>query len=125
MQFSRSREIKKRENKKNKYICIKEFNGWSKALGWEQFYKEYQKNKETYDFKEYFEDKEFLTPSPWVIKLANKGDKRAINEMLSRSAELATNLTVEELKSKNLARLMSKRKNEIFKYIEDDQKKEF
>lgn len=120
-----NKEIKKRENRKNKYICIKEFNGWSKALGWEQFYKEYQKNKETYDFKEYLENKEFLTPSPWVIKLANKGDKRAINEMLSRSAELATNLTVEELKSKNLARLMTKRKNEIFKYIEDDQKKEF
>lgn len=111
--------IKKAEKEKKKYIQVKEFNTWSKALGWKEFFKEFKRNSENYDFKEYIEDKEFYTPTPWVKKLANKGYKSAIAEMLRREAELKSNLTEEELTSKNLQRAIKQRKSEILDYADD------
>ena len=115
------KELKKKEVKKSGFIKIKEFNTWSKALGWQEFEKEYKKQK-NYDFKEYIQDKEFLTPSPWIKKLANKGDSNAIQEMLRRTAELTAELTSEELARKNRNRKLSRKKNEIIKFAEDYQK---
>lgn len=40
------------EDEKRKYYLVKEFNTWSIALGWEQFYEEYAKST-IYDWKEY------------------------------------------------------------------------
>ena len=71
------------DTQKEKYYLIKEFNGWSIALGWEEFEKQYNKS-DKYAFVEYVENCEFVTPSPWVKKLANLGDIQAKEEMLRR-----------------------------------------
>ena len=92
--------IKEQEKQKSKYIAIKEFNTWSRAIGWENFLKEYKKYN-TYDFKEYIEDREFYTPSSWVKKLANNGDEQAIKEMLRRESELTSILNEQEIATKN------------------------
>lgn len=111
------KELKNKENKKSNYIAIKEFNTWSKALGWEEFLKEYNKHNNTYDWKEQIEDKEFFTPSPWIIKLANLGEQNAIEEMHRRASVLASNLTEQELAIKNKNRQLDKKKDDIIDYI--------
>ena len=110
--------IKIAEERKEKYINIKEFNGWSKALGWEEFYKEFSKNKTNYAFKEYIKDAEFPTPTPWVKKLANMNNYSAIAEMRLREQALTTQLeteTISEIKNK---KLLSKWKKHIFEIEE-------
>ena len=76
------RAIKRREKEKTEFIQVKEFNLWSQSLGWSEFKKQY--SPYFYVFTEYIEDKEFPTPSPWVKKLANAGDKNATVEMFRR-----------------------------------------
>ena len=115
-------EIEKtlKESKK-KYFLIKEFNGWSQALGWAKFEEIYNKSQ-TYIFEEYIEDKIFATPSPWVKKLANMGDIRAANEMFRREAETKQAATEAEEKAKNQNRLVSKRKKEHLEWQENGRK---
>lgn len=96
-------QFEEMKKEKEKYIKIKEFNTWSKSLGWEEFFKEYTKNYE-YNFTEYIQNCEFATPTSWVKKLANNGFEDAREEMLRRTAELTAKLTEEELATKNKAR---------------------
>lgn len=106
---------------REKYYLIKEFNGWSQALGWEQFEKEYNKQS-FYNFEEYFEDKIFVTPSPWVKKLANEGDIQAAMEMFRREEEIIQSANEEEERQKNLNRTQEKRKKELLEWHENGRK---
>lgn len=104
------------EKNKAEYLIIREFNLWSKALGWEHFYKEYKKCT-NYDWKEYIEDKEFVTPSPWIKKLANMGDKSAIAEMQRRTALLSSiSITEEEERKKNIIKNVYMHKDKMLKH---------
>lgn len=103
---------KEMEREKKKYTMIKEFNTWSIALGWEEFYNEYAKQR-IYTWTEYIEDKEFVTPSPWVKKLANMGDIAAAEEMFKREREIEQSATEKEERDKNLLRVEKRRKKEI------------
>lgn len=103
--------IKQMDEEKAKYMLIKEFNGWSTALGWEQFQKEYIKQR-IYTFEEQIEDCTFATPSPWVKKLANEGDIQAANEMFRREKEIIQTFSEEEEATKNHNRIQTKRKKE-------------
>ena len=100
---------------KKQYRLIKEFNTWSLALGWNSFYEQYIKQP-TYKFNEYIPDKEFVTPSPWVKKLANMGDYAAILEMRKRQEEIEQSSTEEEERTKNLLKVQDRRKKEILEW---------
>lgn len=78
-----NKHIKKAEEQKSEYIKICEFNTWSKALGKEEFIKNFDLVK-NYVFTEYVNEKEFITPTPWVKQLAKKGNVQCINEMRKR-----------------------------------------
>lgn len=108
------KEIRKKMDKeKAKYAVIREFNTWSIALGWKDFYEEYSKSSK-YVFTEYLhESGEFVTPSPWVKKLANLGHVDAIEEMRKRENEIKQTATVEEEKRKNQVKVGERRKKEI------------
>ena len=77
---------------------------YSKSLGWEEFEKQYD-NYSNYTFTEYIQDKEFVTPSPWVKKLANKGDYNAILEMRKREEMIQQSENEEEEKKKNFIKI--------------------
>ena len=106
-------------DEKSKYLKIKEFNTWSKSLGWEEFYKEYSKTYE-YNFTEYVAQCEYATPTSWVKKLANYGFEDARKEMLLRAEQLSSKLSEKELASKNKAR----EEKEHIKSITDEHTKE-
>lgn len=106
---------KEMAEKKLKYYMVKEFNAWSLSLGWEEFYKEYCKTNQ-YTFTEYIEDKEFVTPTPWVKKLANMGYIDAKEEMLKREAMIENAENEEEERQRNLLKLTNKRKKEIIEW---------
>ena len=105
---------------KSKYKLIKEYNTWSIALGWSEFFKEFEKNPKNYVFTEYIEDKEFATPSPWVKKLANMGYPSAIAEMYRREELARTEEELDEEKERlrNLERVNARRKNELLNWTE-------
>lgn len=112
--------LKEMEKNKADYYAFKEFNGWSIALGFEEFFKKYNKYT-TYDFNEYIEDKEFKTPSPWVKKLANWGDINAIREMLVRADELTSKFeNLESLKKYNIIQQIEKEKQKKLEHITKD-----
>lgn len=94
---------------KTKYKAIKEFNAWSIALGWEAFYDNYAKSR-VYTWTEYIEDKEFVTPSPWVKRLANMGDIAAANEMRKREEQIEQSATVKDEYIKNWLKMEKRRK---------------
>lgn len=102
---------------KEKYILIKEFNGWSVALGWEEFEKQYNMASK-YAFQEYIGGNQFVTPTPWVKKLANMGDWQAAQEMFRREEELEKSKTEEEEIRKNQNRVERKRKKELLEWAE-------
>lgn len=109
-------EIEKElKEKKEKYTMVKEFNAWSLALGWEKFEEEYCKTN-NYTFTEYIEDKEFVTPTPWVKKLANMGDISAKEEMFKRERLIQQSANEEEEKRKNINKLIGRRKKEIIEW---------
>lgn len=110
--------MKELETSKKKYLLIKEFNGWSQALGWKEFEKEYDKSS-NYVFEEIIEGKAFATPSSWVKKLANSGDYKAAQEMYRREAEIIDSATEQEERTKNQNRMVSKRKQEVLDWAEN------
>lgn len=103
---------KELEESKKKYTMVREKNSWSIALGWEEFFKEYARER-THTFKAYIEDKEFVIPTPWVKKLANMGDIEAANEMFRREKliQQSANETIE--KTKNILKVQAMRKKEV------------
>ena len=103
---------------KEKYLQIKERNSWSIALGWEKFFKEFEQNPNNYPFIEYIQDKEFVTPSPWVKKLANMGFPSAIEEMYRREQMIEQSANEKEEKVKNLLKLQDRKKREIMDWNE-------
>lgn len=112
---------KKFEEEKNQYRLVKEFNTWSIALGWESFYDYYAKQNK-YTFKEYIQDKEFVTPSPWVKKLANMGDMPAILEMQKRQEEIEQSANENEEYMKNYLKIIDRRKKEILDWSDKKDK---
>lgn len=76
------RLFKKVKDIESAYIKVKEFNIWSIGLGFEKWLEDYETIKHT--FTEYIDNKEFMTPTPWIIKMANIGDKYAIKEYEKR-----------------------------------------
>lgn len=109
------------EDEKTKYYMIKEFNGWSTALGWSKFEEQYDKCSK-YVFEEYIMDNTYPTPSPWIKKLANMGDAQAAQEMMRREEETdkETNELKEKLKA--LSKEQAKKKMEIFDYADKKDK---
>lgn len=88
---------------------------YSKGLGYNSFYKRYN---EDYVFKEYIDDKEFLTPSSWVKKTANKMKSlNAVNELKQR-ALYQCNMTDE---SKRLANLLNEQMKNTKNFLTDKQ----
>ena len=112
-----------KEEKKQKYILSKEFNFWSLALGWEEFEKEYNKTT-SYVFEHYIRIGEtietFVTPSPWVKKLANMGDIMAAEEMFRREEYADQETNTEKVKIKAELKEIAKKKREIQEW--DDKK---
>lgn len=108
---------KELQDKKEKYLLIKEFNTWSLSLGWNQFAAQYFKTR-NYAWIEYIEGTAFVTPTPWVKKLANAGIEAAAQEMFRREAEIIQSATEEEEARKTMNRLLHKRKKEILDYQE-------
>lgn len=106
---------------KDEYYLIKEFNGWSIALGWEKFYEDYAKSP-IYDWKEYIADTQFVTPTPWVKKLANMGDIPAAQEMFKREEMIMQSANEEEERAKNEHRELQKRKKELLDWNEKGRK---
>lgn len=113
--------LKELEKEKDKYVKIKEFNTWSKAMGWEEFQKEYFKY-EIYDFNEYIRDYEFATPTSWVKKLANLGLEDARKEMARRTEQEIKE--AEELKALNAARAGKAHIRDIEKRADDKERKQ-
>lgn len=103
------------DEKKLKYKLLRESNSWSIGLGWEEFEKEYYQSK-NYVFEHYIDEYAFVTPSPWVKKLANMGDIAAAEEMRRREEELEQSATEHDEIIKNTQRVMDKRKKEIEKW---------
>lgn len=111
------------DEKKLKYMLIREKNTWSQGLGWEEFEKEYYKNP-VYTFTEYIEDKEFVTPSPWVKRLANMGDYAAIQEMKKREEMMEKSATERDEYIKNLLKIQDRRKKELLEWNDKKMKVE-
>ena len=109
------------ENEKKEYYLVKEFNSWSIALGWEEFKKQYDK-AEKKCFEEYFGDKIFVTPTPWVKKLANMGDKYAAEEMFKREKMIKQAATEEEERINNLNKVNMRKKEAIIKWGDEKTK---
>lgn len=116
--------LKKMDDEKIKYYQIKEFNAWSLALGWKKFEEEYIKSK-NYAWVEYIEDKEFVTPSPWVKKLANMGDIAAIEEMRKREELIEQSATDLDEKIKNQNKINKRRKKELKEWVDKKDKIEY
>ena len=110
---------KKMEAEKKQYYAVKEFNGWSQALGWEEYKRQYDKMPVKV-FEEYIGGKVFTTPSPWVKRLANAGDKAAAEEMFKREAMIQTSVNEAAEAAKNWARISRRKKDEIIAW--DDEK---
>ena len=100
------------DEKKAKYTVIRERNTWSQGLGWAKFEEMYNKSQ-FYNFIEYIEDKEFVTPTPWVKRLANMGDVQAIEEMRKRQEQVKQSATEQEEILKNLKKVDDRRRKEI------------
>lgn len=109
--------IQEIDKNKSKYTLVREKQGWSQALGWAQFYDEYSKMP-TYPWTEYIEDKEFVTPTPWVKKLANMGDIAAAKEMYKREEMIIQSANEEEEIIKNMMKINRMRKKEIIDWNE-------
>ena len=119
--YAELKDIQKElEQTKKEYIACKEFNGWSLALGWEQFYTEYAKAKE-YTWQEFIEGAQYATPTPWVKKLANMGDFKAALEMYRREEMIEQSANETEERIKNVLKIQAKKKDEI---IENSDKKD-
>lgn len=100
------------QNEKKRYLAIKEFNGWSLSMGFDNFFEQYSK-KEKYVFTEYIAKMEIPTPSPWLKKMANKfGDYQAAEELIKREKNIIKSKTVEEERQKAWARESEKVKKE-------------
>lgn len=102
------------DKSKKQYLAIREYNTWSIALGWDEFYKRFDDNN--YVYQEYIEDKEFATPSPWVKKLANMGYISASEEMKRREEEIIQSANEEEEIRKNLIKIEMRRKKDLEDY---------
>lgn len=100
------------EDEKIKYKLLKESNSWSIGIGWEAFENEFN-NSMNYVFEHYIDDCTFVTPSPWVKKLANQGEIQAIEEMQRREDLIKQSATEEDEKLKNLIKELNRRKKEI------------
>lgn len=97
---------------KSNFIEIKEFNLWSLSMGFEKWLEDYENTSKT--FQEYIENKEFSTPTPWIKKMANLGEKRAIEEMKKRQEEQRCKAYVSTEKMKAI-----KNNKRIEKHIQD------
>lgn len=113
------------EKEKKQYYAIKEFNSWSQALGWEQFKKHYDELPKKV-FEEYIGDKTFVTPTPWVKKLANQyGDKAAAEEMFKREMLIGENKTQAEEEAYHQLKVGARKKQEILQWNDEKTKVEF
>lgn len=109
---------KQLEENKKKYVISREINGWSIALGWEAFEKQYYQAKE-YVFMEYIQECQIPTPSPWVKKLANEGDIAAAKEMYRREEEADKETDEQKEIYKNTLKLLTQRKREMKEWIDE------
>ena len=107
------------ETEKKKFYMVKEFNAWSQGLGWEEYKKEYDKNPKKC-FEEYIGENTFTTPSPWVKRLANAGDKEAAKEMFRREEMIQQSISEAAERNKNILELGKRKKTNIIEW--DDEK---
>ena len=101
------------EDEKIKYTTVSECNGWSIALGWREFLNNWTEN---YVYVEYINDKEFVTPSPWVKKLANMGIKSAAEEMFRREKMIKQSANEDEEREKNKLKVERRKKSDMEKW---------
>ena len=109
------------DTNKKKFAMVKEFNTWSKGLGWEEFERQYNKYHIAC-FTEYIGDKEFATPSPWVKRLANMGDVNAIFEMYKREDMVQQAASEEEERIRNQLKVGQRKKQEILEWNDEKTK---
>ncbi len=114
---------KEMENEKKKFYAVKEFNGWSQGLGWEEFKKQYDKLPKKV-FEEYIGGNVFTTPTPWVKRLANAGDKAAAEEMFRRERLIQTSINEADERNKNLLEVGKRKKREIIEWNDEKTKVE-
>lgn len=115
------KQIIELEEKKQEYYAVKEFCVWSEALGWDKWSQEY--DGETWT--EYINDKEFLTPSPWIKKIATMGDYNAIKELIRRKEfEIDRAETVESRTTFKTRNAIDNDNKKILKWQKEKQIKE-
>lgn len=116
--------LKRIETEKQKYMMVKEFNSWSQSMGWEIFQDQYYKSPE-YAFNEYIGEKEFVTPTPWVKRLANEGDVKAAEEMFRRERMIELSESEREEAIKNSLKIAAKKKKKLMEWNDQKTKIEY
>ena len=117
--------LKYMDDEKKQYYAVKEFNSWSQALGWEEFKKHYDELPKKV-FEEYIGGSTFVTPTPWVKKLANQyQDKDAANEMFRREMLIGETRRTEEEKAFHQLKMGARKKQEILQWNDEKTKAEF
>ena len=106
------------KKQKIKYYAVKEFNTWSQALGWEEFYKDFLKNSEKFAFEHYFLERSLVTPTPWVKKLANMGYVSAINELARRQEYIVETLPIDQERAKNKIKALKNSTKEKLDWVD-------
>lgn len=114
---------KEMDKEKLNYMCLREINGWSKSLGWEEFYKDYCKSN-IYVFEVPIMGTTHPIPTPWIKKLANPpyGSADAAAEMFRRQDEMEKVYTENEAKIKAELKEGAKKKREIMNWIDKKDK---
>lgn len=103
------------DEQKTKYKVIREYQSWSKGLGWEMWYENFKKNG-NHAFVEYINGKEFVTPTSWVKRAANLGNENAIKEMYRREKLIEIEATEAQERAKNLQKVCAKKKSKILEW---------
>ena len=98
-----------------KYKAIREYQSWSKGLGWKMWYEDFKKNK-NHAFVEYINGKEFVTPTSYVKRAANLGHENAIAEMYRREQLIQATENEQEERAKNIQGIYAKKKAKIIEW---------
>lgn len=118
--FQRKIEIQRElEEKETKWKKVKEFNFWSKSIGWSEWEWEHDR-RAVETWQDQIGEYSLITPLPWVKKLANQGDYRAIKE-IERRVENASINKDDLLTLEKESRTKINRAKEAFKHKETQQ----
>lgn len=111
------------DKEKKQYLCLREINGWSQALGWTEFYKEYCKSP-IVTWEQPIMGTVHPIPTSWVKKLANPpyACVDASEEMFRRQEDMEKIYSENEAKVKAELKEGAKKKREIIDWIDKKDK---